>query len=245
MSSAHRPLVYDPAHSSHTASALKQLRHQIRSTLVIRHVVPQAHHLLDGRLVLLALLQPVPRPVDQLVDHVVQPQHVRVRLKRRPHVAQPLSHQPVDLVLVVARRREQVLVMPQVVKLQVVPLVQHPRQRVVDDGHLDALGRHRDPLSIQHERRLTLLRVPQQNVAPVQVAMLKLVLGLGYGQCQHRLRNKITSKGGSPWKGKHKSRALVSLHNLTVQMQDKKAEALRDNGMKNKQHRRTKDLAER
>lgn len=162
---------------------LVALQHQGDAARVLEQLVAQALQI--GQRVGALRFRAERRKVgarDQLVAHVVQPHHIGERIVRAPHVVDVGAHQPVHVELVVAAGREQLIVGGQIVEEHVAAAAIDARQRVVDDGAAHAVRGQTNVLAAQPERAVRLLRADEQNVAPVQVAMLELELLFGHGQ---------------------------------------------------------------
>lgn len=85
------------------------------------------------------------------------------------------SHQTIDFELIVSGRLEEFFVASQVI-VEYCAVVHHAAQAVVDDRHLHAVRQHLVGFPADAVLDALLVGRSDENVAPVQVAVLKLEL---------------------------------------------------------------------
>lgn len=121
--------------------------------LIIQQIIANGHHFINCTSMDLRFTIFVACTVDHFVDRVVQPQHVRVRFERGPIVGQMSLHQSIDIKLIIAAGREQLIVAGQIVEEHTL-IVHHAGQCVIDDGHAYTMRWYRYCLTVQSERGL-------------------------------------------------------------------------------------------
>lgn len=168
----------------------------------VQQIVTFQHHLIDSGAVLLRFGVAVTCPVDKLVHNVMKPQEVCVGVVACEVVSESeknqltfdirctncnllntIAHKSVDVKLIIAVRLKQLLVACKIIE-QNGTVINHAAQRVIDNCDLHTMSQKLHDFSTEAELGELVGCWCDENIAPMEIAMLELKLLFSDGESQ-------------------------------------------------------------